>query len=169
MPRPPVIGAHGGLVFAETAEGEIVEVRRQIVAVEDVEHLHAELRLDALAPQRRVLQVRRIHVAETGSGDLLAAQITVAAEGRLGEAARVEPLRVEVVDRRAADLLCAGATMLPRSSYSPVPLLPLPERLLTVSPLLNLRTLFSSQTWVSTFAPCEPPGTSFGTVSLGRR
>ena len=66
---------------------------RQVRAVEDVEHLYTELRTDALLVDGYVLDQRKIHIAEAGPDDLVAAQITVGGSRRHDKAVLVEILR----------------------------------------------------------------------------
>src|ERR1700761_2163817 len=69
----------------------------QVCAVEDVEHLYAELCRHSFLVEGRVLYKRQIDISEAGSDDLVAAQIAVGGSCRHGKAILVEILRKRVL------------------------------------------------------------------------
>jgi hypothetical protein len=73
---------------------------RQVGAVENVEHFHTELRVDALLVDGYVLDQRQIHVSEARPDDLIAAKIAIGAARRNDEAVRVEVLRHDSIRGR---------------------------------------------------------------------
>lgn len=102
-------GADGCLVgvvatAAATERGRIVDAVRQVV------HLHAELRVDALA-DFRVLEDAQVHIAKAGRGIRIAGRRAPGAGSGIGKGSRVEPVGIDrgllVAGERVAHLVGA--------------------------------------------------------------
>src|ERR1700685_734014 len=96
--RRAIVVADGVGALTESAE-EVAAWRREVQAVEDIEHFYTELSFQALG-DRNALEYRKVHGSKSRAGELIAPHRSKASLWRILKRRWVHPLHVGVADER---------------------------------------------------------------------